>query len=75
VPGSAAITLQQAKPWRDEVLVSYDGQVEAALKPQDRVVVRRSLDSVKLVRLEGKGYFAGVRQKLQWGDLDDREVK
>ena len=75
VPGSAVITLQQAKPWRDEVLVSYDGQVEAALKPQDRVVVSRSPNSVKLVRLANKGYFARVRQKLQWGDLDDREEK
>jgi len=73
VSGNAVITMQQAKPWRDEVLVSYDGQVEATLKPQERVVVRRSPDSVKLVRFGSKGYFAGVRKKLQWGDLDDRE--
>jgi len=72
VPGNAEITLQQAQPWRDEVLLSYDGQVEASLKPHDRVMVKRSPDSVKLVRLETKGYFEGVRQKLQWGDLNDR---
>ncbi|UCG86164.1 MAG: NAD(+)/NADH kinase [Gemmatimonadota bacterium] len=73
VSGDAAITMQQAKPWRDEVLVSYDGQVEATLKSQERVVVRRSPDSVKLIRFGTKGYFAGVRNKLQWGDLDDRK--
>ncbi len=73
VSGNAVITLQQAKPWRDEVLVSYDGQVEATLKSRERVVVRRAPDSVKLVRFGRKGYFAGVRQKLQWGDLEDRE--
>ncbi len=72
VPGDAVITLQQAQPWRDEVLVSYDGQVEATLKPNERVIVRRSPDAVKLVRLGSKGYFEGVRQKLQWGDLNDR---
>jgi NAD+ kinase len=72
VPGGAEITLQQAQPWRDEVLLSYDGQVETSLKPHDRVIVKRSPDSVKLVRLEAKGYFDGVRHKLQWGDLNDR---
>ncbi|UCD25623.1 MAG: NAD(+)/NADH kinase [Gemmatimonadota bacterium] len=72
VPGSAVITLQQAQPRRDEVLVSYDGQVEATLQSHERVVVRQSPDAVKLVRLGSKGYFEGVRQKLQWGDLSDR---
>jgi NAD+ kinase len=73
VSGEAVIALQQAKPWRDEVLVSYDGQVEATIKSHERVVVTRAPDSVKLVRFGSKGYFTGVRQKLQWGDLGDRE--
>lgn len=72
VPGNAEITLQQAQPWRDEVLLSYDGQVESSLRPSDRVLVTQSPESVKLIRLETKGYFEGVRQKLQWGDLNDR---
>ena len=72
VSGEAVITLEQAEPRGDAVLVSYDGQVEATLNPNERVVVRRSPDAVKLVRLGTKGYFEGVRQKLQWGDLNDR---
>lgn len=73
VPGSVEITLEQAPPWRDEVLVSYDGQVVSTLSPHDRVVAKQSPTAVQLVRLGRKGYFSEVREKLQWGDLSDRE--
>jgi NAD+ kinase len=73
VSGDAVIYLQQAPPLRDEVVLSYDGQLESTLKPRDRVVVKRLKDAVKLVRIGRKGYFTRVREKLQWGDLSDRE--
>ena len=73
VSGDAVIYLQQAPPFRDEVVLSYDGQLESTLKPRDRVVVKRLKDAVKLVRIGRKGYFTRVREKLQWGDLSDRE--
>jgi NAD+ kinase len=73
VSGEATIAIQQAPPWRDEVLLSYDGQLESTLGPDDRVIVRRMRGAVQLVRFGKKGYFARVREKLQWGDLSDRE--
>ncbi len=73
VSGDAVIYLQQAPPLRDEVVLSYDGQLESMLKPRDRVVVKRLKNAVKLVRIGRKGYFTRVREKLQWGDLSDRE--
>jgi len=73
VSGDATIAIQQAPPWRDEVLLSYDGQLESTLGPDDRVIVKRLKDAVQLVRFGKKGYFTRVREKLQWGDLSDRE--
>lgn len=73
VSGDATIAIQQAPPWRDEVLLSYDGQLESTLGPDDRVIVSRMRGAVQLVRFGKKGYFTRVREKLQWGDLSDRE--
>jgi NAD+ kinase len=73
VSGDSEIVIQQAPPWRDKVLLSYDGQLESTLGPDDRVITRRLRDAVQLVRLGKKGYFTRVREKLQWGDLSDRE--
>lgn len=75
VSGDAEIVLKQAPPWRDQVLLSYDGQLESTLSPDDKVVVKRLRDAVQLVRLGKKGYFTRVREKLQWGDLSDRETR
>jgi NAD+ kinase len=72
-PGSAVISIEVLPPWREEVLVSYDGQLGTALKPHERVVVRRSATVVRLVRLGKEGFFARMRRKLHWGDLTDRE--
>jgi NAD+ kinase len=72
-PGSAVISVQVLPPYREEVLVSYDGQVGTTLKPEQRVVVRRASSIVRLVRLGTEGFFARMRRKLQWGDLTDRE--
>lgn len=73
VPGGSEVTIELAAPVGDDVLVSYDGQVGSTLKPTDRVRVRRSATTVRLVRLGKEGFFERMRRKLQWGDLSDRE--
>jgi NAD+ kinase len=73
VPGTARITLEPIPPVPDEVLVSYDGQVGTRLAVGDRVVVRRSRRAVRLIRLERKGFFERMREKLQWGALNEGE--
>lgn len=72
VPGSSAVGVELVGLSKGKVAVSYDGQSRSYLKPGDRIVVRRSDTPVNLIRLKGDGFFARMRQKLQWGDLNDR---
>jgi NAD+ kinase len=73
VPGTASITLRQAPPYTDDVLVSHDGQVETSLAHGSVVAIAKASKPVRLVRVGTEGFFARVRSKLQWGDLADRE--
>ncbi len=74
VPGGMAITIDVLPPApTEEMLLSFDGQVSARLSPDSRLTVRQGERRVQLVRLGPEGYFARLRQKLQWGDLSDRE--
>lgn len=74
VPGEQTICVDPIHPWADDLFVSCDGQVGATLAPGERIFIRRSPSAVCLVRLGTEGYFSRLRQKLKWGDLDDREV-
>ena len=67
VPGDSEVTIEVGSPVRDDVFVSYDGQVETTLAVGDRVLVRRAASAVRLIRLEKEGFFARLRQKLHWG--------
>lgn len=73
VPGSAMIRIEQLSPYTDAVLVSYDGQWDTTLEPGRAVCVRTADTVVQMVRLGTEGFFDRVRNKLQWGDLSDRE--
>lgn len=73
VPGTATVTLEQVTPFTDEAFISCDGQIGTALRHDDRVRVRRAAASVRLIRIGKEGFFARMREKLQWGDLSDRE--
>jgi len=73
VPSDVPIEVEPLPPWTDEVLVSVDGQISAAVTPGDRVRVVRSSDPVLLVRTGDETFFTRMRRKLQWGDLADRE--
>jgi NAD+ kinase len=73
VPGNFTINIEPIAPWADDLLVSYDGQVGTTLSSGDRVVVRKAPSSVHLIRLGPEGFLTRMRQKLQWGDLSDRE--
>ena len=46
---------------------------DTTLERGSTVVVRQAAQPVKLVRVEKERFFDRVRQKLQWGDLSDRE--
>ncbi len=73
VSANAEVALEVVRDRASEVMVSYDGQPGAQLDAGDRVHVRRADRIVDLVRLEHDGFFTWMRQKLEWGDLRDRE--
>lgn len=74
VPADATICAEAVAPGADDLLVSVDGQLGTTLALGDKVYIRRSPTCVLLVRLGSEGYFTRMRQKLNWGDLSDREV-
>lgn len=74
VPPDATICAEPMSPGAEDLLVSYDGQLGTTLAAGDQVYVRRARSCVMLVRLGSEGYFTRMRQKLNWGDLSEREV-
>lgn len=73
VPADSTICAEPLSPGADDLLVSYDGQLGTTLTIGDKVYIRRARSSVLLVRLGSEGYFTRMRQKLNWGDLSERE--
>ncbi len=75
VPASASVTVSALDPVPapEELLVSIDGQVAAKLRPKQPVTIVRGPHPVLLARIDSESFFARLRQKLQWGDLSDRQ--
>ncbi len=73
VRADAVIRVEAVDPRPSELLVSFDGQQTALFGPDDSLEVTRSTKGVVLVRFGEPGFFRTLRDKLQWGDLTDRE--
>ncbi len=52
----------------DDCNANFDSQRRLELKPGDRVRVRRSDNSLLLLRPPGHSYYDMLRQKLHWGE-------
>lgn len=73
VPASFTIVIEPMEGWAEDLLVSFDGQTGTTLAAGERVKVRRADTPVCLVRLSHDRFFSRMREKLQWGDLSQRE--
>ena len=75
VPASARLTLRALDPVPspEKLLVSIDGQVAAQLVSRQDVTVVRATRPVLLASAGAESFFVRLRQKLQWGDLSDRQ--
>lgn len=51
---------------RLEATLAADGQLQTQLRRGDHVLIRRSPNRVRLLRLEGKSFFSTLRQKFAW---------
>lgn len=66
VPDDATIELL-LKTDQEEVTLTLDGQVGFSLKVNDRVVIRKSSVTFRLVQPSNRNYFDVLRDKLRWG--------
>ena len=66
VPDESLIELR-LKTQNEDVALTLDGQVGLALKPEDRVVIRKSKATFNLVQPMNRNYFEVLRDKLRWG--------
>ena len=73
VRADAVIQARPDDPRPEELLVSFDGQQTATLGPHDTLEVATAPERVLLVHFGKAGFFRTLRDKLQWGDLSDRE--
>jgi NAD+ kinase len=73
LPATAVIEMQP-EDTPEEVLVTVDGQVGTRLRPNQRLIVRRSPQPVRIVRMNETTFFGRLRQKMSWGGLAGRDA-
>jgi NAD+ kinase len=66
VPDESLIELRLKTP-NEDVALTLDGQVGFPLKPEDRVLIRKSKATFNLVQPMNRNYFEVLRDKLRWG--------
>lgn len=66
IPDESLIELW-LKTENEDVALTLDGQVGFPLKPEDRVVIRKSQTTFNLVQPANRNYFEVLRDKLRWG--------
>ena len=67
IPASSDVHLAPIMEPDDEVFVTFDGQSGFPLRPGDRVSVRRSARTLRIVKSPQRTYFELLREKLKWG--------
>jgi NAD+ kinase len=66
VPDDALIELRLRTP-KEEVVLTLDGQFGVPIYPEDRVLIRKSRTTFKIVQPTNRNYFEVLREKLRWG--------
>lgn len=66
VPDESLIELRLITQ-NEDVALTLDGQVGFPLKPEDRVVIRKSKTTFNLLQPMNRNYFEVLRDKLRWG--------
>jgi NAD+ kinase len=69
VPSDVEVRLHPHVDGSDnEIYVSFDGQFNFALEPDDEVRIRRADRPLRIVRASARTYFEVLREKLKWGE-------
>ena len=72
LPADETVTVEVLSP-TEELVLTIDGQEHERLLPGASILVCRAPDPVLLVRFPGQTFFATLRRKLKWGDLEERD--
>lgn len=68
IPATATVRIQALVNGRDEVYVTYDGQMAYLLEEGDEILVRQADASLRLIRPTARSYYQVLRTKLKWGE-------
>lgn len=68
IPASSPVRVRPLMTDRDEAFVTFDGQTNFDLHPDDEVRICCAERSLRLVRPRTRSYFEVLRQKLKWGE-------
>ncbi len=66
LPDCCRIELSSEDPHNGLMLFTVDGRDAVRIGPGDRIRVRKSEKSFKLLRLDGQSFYWALRQKLGW---------
>ncbi len=66
VPATAVLSIEILTP-TEGLILTVDGQDGAALRPGDRIEVRRGKPCIPLVRFPEQSFLSTLRRKLHWG--------
>ncbi len=68
IPGSSIVRVQPNMLERDEVSITFDGQIGFELRAGDEVTVQRTERPLRIVKPSTRSYFEILRTKLKWGE-------
>lgn len=71
---SAAVVSPSVGVGRSELVLSVDGRMVCELPPEERVLVRKASEPVRLINLQGISFYDLLRRKLDWSQ-DRRKVE
>jgi len=68
VKGDSRIEIRVCAHNKDPAQVSFDGQANIDLEPEDRIVIAKKPGPLRLLHPKGHDYFHILRAKLRWGE-------
>ena len=67
LPDSAVVSIMMLKESEEKVSLTFDGQVGFDLLPNDRILISKSENRIKLFKSPYQTYYEILRTKMKWG--------
>ncbi|MBF0188427.1 MAG: NAD(+) kinase [Magnetococcales bacterium] len=73
VPGDGCVEIN-VMPQDVSQLLTLDGQQGCSLQEEDRILIRRSVHSLKVLHSPNKNHYDVLRRKLSWGEIPENDI-